>query len=595
MKNLPFKKLILPISLAVTAVAVIISIILVLTIGGNKNNNNSNNDGNSTSDSANNGNGEDEDSGSSNGSSSTDICIHMEVIDQAQNPTCTESGLTEGKHCSECGEILIKQETVSALSHNLTSYAAKEPTCTDAGYKAYETCGRTDCSYTTYEEIPALTHDLTSYAAKEPTCTDAGYKAYETCGRTDCSYTTYEEIPALTHDLTSYAAKEPTCTDAGYKAYETCGRTDCSYTTYEEAPALDHDFSGGAICALCSYMIYSRINYEENKDENGTYILFGSYPQSKVSDISVQAALNSLTGELPTYSDSYGWNSYKYYISSSNNFDYMWYIDVESDGDKYRGVYFTSYRPTEPKNSSITSKTYQDDNGYLTNTVYWFKYEPIKWRILTENDGKALIYCDMIIDAQAYQDFWVHDGNNVFYATDSNGTILTDENGNKIYANNYNYSKIRAWLNDNFYNTAFDSLQKELINLTVVDNSKESIKDAAGTIGVMNGSDALYENTNDNIFLLSEKEITTPEYGFAGCDVYDTERQKQTTDYAQSQGARTYFGEQYDLMGWYWLRSPSSSGSLMSATIDSQGYAKCGMNPNQTAGGVCPALWIILN
>lgn len=43
--------------------------------------------------------------------------IHTEATDAAKAPTCTENGLTEGKHCTTCGEVLVKQETVPSLGH----------------------------------------------------------------------------------------------------------------------------------------------------------------------------------------------------------------------------------------------------------------------------------------------------------------------------------------------------------------------------------------------------------------------------------------------------------------------------------------------
>ena len=70
---------------------------------------------------------------------------HTEVIDEAVPATCTETGLTEGKHCSVCGEILVAQEVVPAGHDYEEIYTA--PTFEADGFTTY-TCTGCGDTYT---------------------------------------------------------------------------------------------------------------------------------------------------------------------------------------------------------------------------------------------------------------------------------------------------------------------------------------------------------------------------------------------------------------------------------------------------------------
>lgn len=59
-------------------------------------------------------------------SGSTDKHTHVEEVMPAVEPTCTKTGLTEGKRCSECGEVLVAQETVPALGTRPKAVPAKD-------------------------------------------------------------------------------------------------------------------------------------------------------------------------------------------------------------------------------------------------------------------------------------------------------------------------------------------------------------------------------------------------------------------------------------------------------------------------------------
>ena len=372
-------------------------------------------------------------------------------------------------------------------------------------------------------------------------------------------------------------------TDAGADESEGEGAGDSTLESND--PAESEDEGDGE----AESKAYIRVSASGTPKENGAYILLGSWPQSEVTDTDLTATLNGLTGTLPTEAEAGTWTSYAYYIASSNATDFMWYQDVALEGETYRGVYFTSYRPKTTASSSSASNSQQDEHGYTTGTVYWFKWEPLKWRILKEENGNALLLCERLIDAQAYQnDYHKVSG----YLLDEAGEYLLDGDGNKISANNYAYSAIRAWLSDTFYATAFTDLQKEIILLTTVDNSAASTSDATGTLEA--ATDYACGNTEDYVFLMSESEITKSDYGFDGYAHHDPSRLKKTTAYANCQGAQTHSGV-YEGNGWWWLRSPHyQSMGEYACEVYNDGYTSGSNVVNYTTYGICPALWIKL-
>lgn len=312
----------------------------------------------------------------------------------------------------------------------------------------------------------------------------------------------------------------------------------------------------------------------------GNYIYFGSYPQTKVSDSKLTTLLNSLAGRVPTSSNSQKWTSYDYYINGKI-IDFMWYIDIEYNETKYRGVYFTSYRPDYCSSMSLPSDSNQKNNGYNTSTVYWFEYEPIKWRILEESNGCYTILAAFAIDSQQYfhNSFLIRTRND--YA-DMFSVLGIDIDSRRydynVYVNNYGESEIRSWLNNAFYNTAFNDLQKSLIQTITVCNKASSTGDEINPYAC--------DDTTDKVWLLSYRETVRD---FCKCLSSESERVKEGTDYAKSQGLKVN-----ESNCCWWLRSPNCYSSDGMLSVDDSGDFLTYTCVQCTSCGVIPALKIKL-
>ena len=189
---------------------------------------------------------------------------------------------------------------------------------------------------------------------------------------------------------------------------------------------------------------------------------YGSYPQSQVKD-------SALISELDKINKN--WVSYGYYSGngehgSMGQGNWMKYADFKYNGSKYRAVTFSQYRPFLTIYESSEENSYQDDNGYYTNNIYYFLYEPLKWRVIkgVGSNGVYLI-SDSVVDSQAFNDCSYY-----ISSIGSTGSTYNRLQGDLSYSDYSNYltgeyktSSIKEWINNDFANTAFTKSEKAQI------------------------------------------------------------------------------------------------------------------------------------
>lgn len=560
-----------------------------------------------------------------------ELAPHNLREEKGYDPRCERDGLTHGKRCINPGCTYTEQKPIPALEHDMQDVAAKEPTCTEIGWKAYKRCehycGKIEgyeeisatghsmtitvprveptcerwgteeykkCSnqgcdhHTDYNGVPALGHDLQLHDSYKATCTEDGYwGSYSTCNRKGCDYSSKIDKyvdKALGHDLKHYEAKAPDCLP-GWEAYDECQRKGCDFTTKVVLPANGKHSYVCDVCTTCNEL--NPVKYTRE----GKYIYFGHWPQTLERDENVIAKLNEMAGKPPLPRDKenpYNWESHE-------GTTYMWQKIVIYNGTKYLGVQMNDYRAS----GVYSLSSYIMKNGYFTSEVYWFKYEPIKWRILTTSGNSAYIMSDIALDSFSIQPNRKGEIRDGLYADYNNSPGVPDG----TYANNWEYCFLRRWLNETFYNEVFNNLQKEIIKTTHLDNTARSSNPndypkyyGYGEKAGKNKFADQCKDTDDKIFLLSLRDITTTAYGFKkDVRAEDSARNLQATDFAKLHGAPMNTNDK-KYVTWY-TRSPSpANGNQGYATFVLDRHAKGAIDSVDLTpdGGVVPALWITL-
>lgn len=330
-----------------------------------------------------------------------------------------------------------------------------------------------------------------------------------------------------------------------------------------------------AVCMLLSIApVTMAADTADGGYQKGDIIEFGSYPQSKVTNPRIISVLDGfLTDDV--------WVSYDYYIGTDTEYDgkmtasdYMKYADLELNGEKYRAVRFSQYRPMVTSDVSSEATSVQDNNGYELNTTYFFKYEPLTWTILDPEEGYVM--SNIAIDAQAYENFSYYDPDSFDSAS---GPMVYNGKDCKYLANDWSKCSLREWLNKDFFNTAFTAEEKAQIGKTYLDNTNPFSQkyDCAGTF--------------DKIFTISFYDAINSDYGFDEDGSHtDFARARPATDYAKCQGVDA--ADTTGTLPYWWLRTTGFYGAFAFGVSPNGRIVSSGggyYNVNRTDMGVVPA------
>ncbi len=243
-------------------------------------------------------------------------------------------------------------------------------------------------------------------------------------------------------------------------------------------------------------------------DGSSVFIKMGTYPQ-KIADVAV--ATIKAEGTYNKDTDYYTYNQKQYKIISAR-----------------------------PCHENMTA-TFSNGEVVEDNKEYAFEVQSIVWKIINKSLGEDTyyVYSKYILDTEIYQvqDRIYDAGENKYLLKDNKGNVMND-----IYANNWEYSKLRETLKY-FYTIAFDS------------NNKKGIIQTSNTNHHAKNSSRTYV-TKDYVFCLTSADEQNPRYSFIEEDMQ--RRLRIVSDYAIARGAFYIEYDDIGKVGWAWTRSASN-------------------------------------
>lgn len=291
----------------------------------------------------------------------------------------------------------------------------------------------------------------------------------------------------------------------------------------------------------------SPIIHEEKGETEYDYVYFGVYPTKEITGDEITDAIK--------------------------NAEYNDEGVGEVDGVKYVRMKQSNATANAVGNGSLRGLDYTEEAFYKwedNRTYHYFKYEPIRWRVLESKDDTLLLMTDQAVDCQRYS---------------SNSEKYTwSDCPMRVWLNGYAFKAANGYTcaGGGFLNTAFTKEQQE-------DIINSPIHTEANTLwggNIPGGPDV-----EDKVFLLSVEDLMNESYGFSqDALTLDADRQVKPTDYAYAMGTwlGTY-GEHYGNC-WWMLRTSGDYAQKMALVYRTGQVYKEGYYVNTSYYGVVPAL-----